>query len=328
MRRRDFIALVGGVAVAWPRVARAMQTGKPPRVGILSPAAGETAATLVAFRKSIRELGYVEGETIILDFRLSNGNFDALPKLALQLVQLPVDAIVTDSASATQAAANATHTIPIVIGAAGGDPVALGYAASLNKPGGNVTGTLFLSFHLNAKRLQLLKLAFPGITRVTLLFNATNPGVNALLNSTPVEQAAKLLGITVNPITVSNPDELRALEPAALAGSEGLIVTPDAMFWNNRATIIALASSTRIPAIYPEREYADDGGLVAYGANVPDHFRQAAGYVDRILRGDKPGDLPINGSSKLDFIVNLRTARALGLAISSDFLSSANEVIE
>src|SRR5262249_49865111 len=147
----------------------------------------------VAFRRAIRELGYVEGETIILDFRLSNGNFDALPKLALQLVQLPVDVIVSDSAGATQAAAKATRTIPIVIGAAGGDPVALGYAASLNRPGGNVTGTLFLSFHLNAKRLQLLKLAFPAIMRVTVLFNPRNPGVTAALNSTPIEQAAKLL---------------------------------------------------------------------------------------------------------------------------------------
>jgi putative ABC transport system substrate-binding protein len=325
MRRREFIAVVGSAAVAWPVVARAEQSGKIPRVGILSPAADETAAYLIAFRKAIRELGYVEGETIILEFRLSNGNFDALPRLAMQLVQLPVDVIVTDSAGATKGAANATRTIPIVIGVAAGDPVALGYAASLNKPGGNVTGTLFLSSHLNAKRLQLLKLAFPSITRVTVLLNPRNAGV---MNSTPTEQAAKLLSITTDPITVSNPDELSELEPAALAGSEGLVVTPDAMFWNNRATIIALASSARIPAIYPEREYADDGGLVAYGANSPDHFRQAAGYVDRILRGNKPDDLPINASSKLDFIVNLRTARALGLALSSDFLSSANEVIE
>jgi putative tryptophan/tyrosine transport system substrate-binding protein len=326
MRRREFIAVMGSAAVAWPLAARAQQAGKVPRVGILSPAANEAATTLITFRKAIRDLGYVEGETVIIDFRLSKGNLDALPELALQLVHVPVAVIVTDTTSATQAAASATRTIPIVMASSGGDPVALGWAASLNKPGGNVTGALFLSIQLNAKRLQLLRLAFPDIKRVTALFNPTSaigpPGLRA------IEEAAKLLGIAISPLAVSNPDELRALAPATLAGSGGLIVAPDGMFWNYRAVIIALASAARIPALYPEREYADDGGLIAYGANVPDHFRQAAGYVDRILRGEKAGDLPINASSKLDFVVNLRTAHALGLAISPDFQSSANEVIE
>jgi putative tryptophan/tyrosine transport system substrate-binding protein len=326
MRRREFIAVIGSAAVAWPLAARAQHSGKVPRVAILSPAANEAAATLVAFRNAIRELGYVEGETIILDFRLSKGNLEALSELALQLVRVPVAVIVTDTTSATQAAASATRTIPIVMAASGGDPVALGWAASLNKPSGNVTGMLFLSLPLTAKRLQLLKDAFPAIARVTVLFNPTNtigpPGLRAS------EQAAKLLGIAVNPIAVGSPDELRALKPTSLAGSDGLIVVADGMFWNNRAVIITLASAARIPAFYPEREYADDGGLIAYGANVPDHFRQAAGYVDRILRGEKAGDLPINASSKLDFVVNLRTARALRLAISPGFLSRANEVID
>ena len=324
MRRREFIAVIGSAAVAWPLAAQ--QSGKVPRVGILSPAADKEAASLVAFRKAIRDLGYIEGETIILDFRLSNGNFDVLPELALQLVRVPVAVIVTDTTSATQAAVSATRTIPIVMAASGGDPVALGWAASLNKPGGNVTGMWILSLPLTAKRLQQLKYAFPAITRVTVLFNPTSaigpPGLRA------TEQAAKLLGIAINPIAVGSPDELRALQPASLAGSDGLIVIADGMFWNNRAVIITLASATRIPAIYPEREYADDGGLIAYGANVPDHFRQAAGYVDRILRGEKAGDLPINASSKLDFVVNLRAARALGLAISPDFQASANDLIE
>jgi putative ABC transport system substrate-binding protein len=324
MKRREFIAVIGSAAVAWPLAAQ--QSGKVPRVGILSPAADEAAATLVTFRKAIRDLGYIEGETIILDFRLSKGINDALRELANQLVRVPVAVIVTDTTSATQAAASATRTIPIVMAASGGDPVALGWAASLNKPGGNVTGMLFLSVQLTAKRLQLLKYAFPAITRVTVLFNPTSavgpPGLHA------TEEAAKLLGITISPIAIGSPDELRALQPARLAGSDGLIVIADGMFWNNRAVILTLASAARIPAIYPEREYADDGGLIAYGANVPDHFRQAAGYVDRILRGEKAGDLPINASSKLDFVVNLRTARALGLKISPDFQSSANYLIE
>ena len=330
MRRRAFIMLVGRAALAGLFTtafrATAQQTAKIPRVGILSPASSEEAATLAAFRKGICDLGYVEGQTIVLDFRVSKGDYDVLPALAVQLVRVPIDVIVTDTTSATQAAASATRTIPIVMAASGGDPVALGFAASLNKPGGNVTGVLLLSVQLSEKRLQLLKLAFPAITRVAVLFNPTSaigpPGLRA------TEQAAKLLGITINPIAVSSPAELRALTPATLAESEGLIGTADAMLWNNRATILALASSARIPALYSEREYADDGGLIAYGANVPEHFHQAAGYVDRILRGDKPGDLPINASSKVDFVVNLRTARALGLAISPDFLSGANEVIE
>ena len=329
MRRREFITLVGGAVLAglFTTALRATaQTAKVPRVGILSPASSEEAATLGAFRKGIRDLSYVEGQTIVLDFRVSKGDYDVLPALAVQLVRVPVDVIVTDSTSATQAAASATRTIPIVMAASGGDPVSMGLAASLNKPGGNVTGVLFLSIQLSEKRLQLLKLAFPAITRVVVLFNPTSAIGPPSLRAT--EQAAKLLGITINPIAVSSPAELRALTPATLAGSEGLIGTADAMLWNNRATILALASSARIPALYSEREYADEGGLIAYGANVPDHFRQAAGYVDRILRGDKPGDLPINASSKMDFVVNLRTARALGLAISPDFLSSANEVIE
>jgi len=182
---------------------------------------------------------------------------------------------------------------------------------------------LLRSFELSGRRLQLLKDAVPTTARVTVLFNPTSaigpPGRRA------TEDAAKLLGIAITPLAVGHPEELHALEPAVLVGSDGLTVVNDAMFWNNRAKIIALASAARVPAIYPEREYADDGGLIAYGANVPDHFRQAAGYVDRILRGAKPGDLPINQSSKLDFIVNLRTARALGLALSPDFVSAVIE---
>ena len=206
MRRREFIAVIGSAAVAWPLAAQ--QSGKVPRVGILSPAADEEAASLVAFRKAIRDLGYVEDETIILDFRITKGNLLVLPELALQLIRVPVAVIVTDTTSATKAAASATRTIPIVMAASGGDPVALGWAASLNKPGGNVTGMLLLSLPLAAKRLQLLKYAFPAITRVTVLFNRTSavgpPGLRA------TAQAAKLLGIAIKPIAVDSPDELRA----------------------------------------------------------------------------------------------------------------------
>ncbi len=325
MRRRDFITLVGGAAATWPLAARAQPPAKVPRVGLLSPAANEDAATLAAFRERIRDLGYVEGQTIALDFRLSKGNMDALPALAAELARIPVNVIVTDSTSATLAASSATRTIPIVMGATGGDPVALGLAKSLSRPGGNVTGTNFLS-GLSEKRLQLLKLAFPGVQRVAVL---ANPKQAITYPEMPhAETAATRIGVRLHPLAASTPSELRALAPPALSGSDSLLVIADAMFWYNRSVIIGLASMARVPAIYPEREYADDGGLIAYGANVREHFRQAAGYVDRILHGANPGDLPINATSKFDFVVNLRSARALGLTPSTEFLSTANEVIE
>jgi putative ABC transport system substrate-binding protein len=330
LRRREFVTLLGSAAAVWPLATTgpgvAQQPTKIAQVGILTPSATEATPAFQAFRKGIRDLGYVEGQTIMLDFRFARGNFDALPSLAAELVRAPVDLIVTDSTSGTVAAFGATRTIPIVMATTGGDPVALGVAKSIARPGGNVTGMLLRSFELSGRRLQLLKDAAPAIGRVAVLVNPKSaigpPGQRV------TEDAAKLLRLAITPVEVSNLDELRALEPAVLTGSDGLTVVNDAMFWNNRATILALASAARIPAIYPEREYADDGGLIAYGANVPDHFLQAAGYVDRILRGAKPGDLPINQSTKLDFVVNLRTARALGFALSPDFISAANEVIE
>ena len=321
--RREVIAALG-VAVVWPLAARAQKPAIVPRVGILSPAA-EAAATLTAFREGIRDLGYIEGQTIALDFRLSKGITDALPALAAELVRIPVNVIVTDTTSATLAAFGATHTIPIVMGTTAGDPVALGLAKSFSRPGGNVTGTNFLS-GLSEKRLQLLKQAFPDVQRVAVL---ANPKDAISVSEMPhAEVAAARIGMRLFPVAASTPAELHALAPSALAGSDGLLVMPGGMFWNNRATIIGIASMARVPAIYAEREYADDGGLIAYGPNVLEHFRQAADYVDRILRGAKPGDLPINVSSKFDFVVNLRTARALGLTPSPDFLSAANEVIE
>jgi putative ABC transport system substrate-binding protein len=325
MRRRTFIELIGGVAVAWPLAARAQQPAKVPRVGILSPAPSETAARLTAFRQRIHDLGYIEGKTIELDFRLSKGNIDALPALAAELVRIPVNVIVTDSTNGMLAAFDATHTIPIVIGAASGDPVALGLAKSLARPGGNVTGTSFLG-GLSEKRLQLLKLAFPGVQQVSVLGNPNT--ANTVSEIPKAKKAAAELGVRLVSLMARTPAELHALAPSELSGSDGLLVIAEAMFWDNRATIIGIASMARVPAIYPEREYADDGGLIAYGPNGSEHFRQAAGCVDRILRGANPGDLPINASSKFDFVVNLRTGRTLGLTPSPEFLSTADEVIE
>jgi putative ABC transport system substrate-binding protein len=325
MRRREFIALVG-TSIAWPLGARAQQSAKVPRVGILSPTGSETATTLAAFRQGLRDLGYIEGKTIALDFRLSKGSMSALPGLAAELVRIPANVIVTDSTTAMLAAFDATRTIPIVIAAAGGDPVALGLAKSLSRPGGNVTGTNFLGGGLSEKRLQLLKLAFPGVQRVAVLVNPSS--ANTVSEMPKAEIAAARLGLRLVPIMASTPAELHALTPSALSGSDGLLVIAEAMFDYNRATIVDIASKARMPAIYPTRAFADDGGLIACGPDVVEHFRQSAAYVDRILRGANPGDLPINASSKFDFVVNLKTARALGLTPSPEFLSTADEVIE
>jgi putative ABC transport system substrate-binding protein len=296
-----------------------------PRVGILTPAENAETPIFDAFRKGLGDLGYIDGKTIVLDFRFAKGNMDALSGLAAELVRSPVDVIVVDATSATRAALDATRTIPIVIGASA-DPVLLGFVASIRRPGGNVTGMTIRTETLSAKRVGLLKQAFPAIASISVLMNPKNASSSISLSAT--QEAAGMLGIRFVPLTGSTPDELRALSAADLTRSDALTVLPDAMFWNHRATIIAVAQAARRPAIYPEREYADDGGLIAYGPNIPDSFHRAAGYVDRILRGAKPGDLPIDEPAKFDFVVNLRTARALGFAISPDFLSGANEVIE
>jgi putative ABC transport system substrate-binding protein len=324
VRRRELIAAFGG-AMVWPFAARAQQNAKVPRVGILSPAPSETAATLAAFREAIHDLGYIEGKTIALDFRLSKGNMDALPALATELAHIPVNVILTDTTTATLAAFGATRAIPIVTAVSATDPVALGLAKSLSRPSGNVTGTYFLT-RLSDKRLQLLKLAFPDVQRVAILENSKE--ASSAPEMLKAEMAAVEVGVRLRPLTANTPAELRALSPSALSGSDGLLVFPSAMFWNNRAIIIGMASMARVPAIYPEREYVDDGGLIAYGPNVSENFRQAAGYVDRILRGADPGDLPINATTKFDFLFNLRTARALGLTPSPTFLSTVDTVIE
>jgi putative ABC transport system substrate-binding protein len=329
MRRREVIRLIGGAAAAasitFVRPAAAQQPGKLPRVGVLSPAENDATPIFDAFRQGLRDLGYNEGTNIVLDFRFAHGNIDALAGLAAELVRIPVDVIVADATPATRAAFDATRTIPIVNGAAG-DPVYLGFAASIRRPGGNVTGMTIRGDVLSSKRLDLLKQAFPAIASASILMDPKNPQTPLLLGATA--EAARALGIRLAPFHAATPDELRALASADLSRSDALAVLPDAMFWNHRTTIVALAERARLPAIYPEREYADDGGLMAYGPNIPDSFRRAAGYVDRILRGAKPGDLPIDEPAKFDFVVNLRTAHVLGLAISPDFLSAANEVIE
>ncbi len=304
-------------------MARAQQK-KLPHVGILTPAASDQTAVFAALRKGFADLGYIDGKTIVLDYRFAKGDSDALPKLARKLVEAGVDVIVTDG-PALFAASGATRTIPIV-SAAGGDPVALGLAGSVSHPGGNVTGFSIRSAELMGKRLELLKSAFPLLTRVAALTDLNSPSQMESLHR--AQQAAGELHLELTTVEADTPEFLRVLTPASFAGVDGLITVPDAMFWSQRRVIVALAAAARLPAIYPEREFADGGGLIAYGPNIPDHFRRSARYVVRILKGAKPGDLPIEESEKFDFVVNLQTARALGFTIPPSILASADQVIE
>jgi putative ABC transport system substrate-binding protein len=311
------------LACATPSVAEG--TTKVARVGILSPEENDHTPAFLAFRDGLRDLGYEEGKSIVLDFRLAKGHNESLGQLATELIHIPVDVIVAGGITAVRAAARTTATIPI-IQAAGGDLVAAGMATSISRPDRNVTGFTIRAEEPSAKRLELLKRAFPKIQRVSVILDPTGAPTEPMFRAT--EKAAEALGIELTRVPVSTPEELEALEVRALAGSDGLVVLPSAMFWNHRVAIIRLAAAARLPAIYPEREYAIDGGLAAYGANIPDSFHRAAGYVDRILHGAKAGDLPIEQASKFDFIVNLHAAQKLGMSLSSDFLVIANQVIE
>jgi putative ABC transport system substrate-binding protein len=319
------LAIAVSVAASVPGMAQ--RPAKIPRVAVLSPAGSPSTKVFDAFREGLRNLGYIDGENITIEYRLAEGDFSRLPAMAADLVRIPVEVIVTDGGDkVTQIAHEATRTIPIVM-ATSGDPVAAGLAASYPRPGGNVTGFTLQPGELYGKRLQLLKEAFPAVSRVAALWNSGSGRVMSRLQT--IEEAARTLGVQLRPIEIESPDAIAVgFETATTGSAEALVILPNAMFWNERARFVALAAKYRIPAIYPEREYVDDGGLFAYGANVPDNFRRAADYVDRILKGAKPADLPIQEPVRFDFVVNLKTAREFGLTIPPVILARATEVIE
>jgi putative ABC transport system substrate-binding protein len=299
--------------------------GKIPRVGVLTQADNENTPIFDAFKEGLRDLGYIEGRNIILEFRFGRGDLSRGPQLAAELVALPVDVIVVEGAPGANAVDPSGH-IPVV-GPVIMDPVQRGFAASLARPGGNITGFTLMHTELNAKRLELLHTAFPGITAVTALINPANAAQKLAFEQT--ETAARSLGLgSVSRVEAESAVALRALRPTVFSGADGVIVVPDGMFYSYRRDVVALINAARLPVVYPEREYVDDGGLMAYGANVADNWRRAAGYVDRILKGAKPGDLPIQEPVKFDFVINLKTARELGLTIPQSIIDRADEVIE
>jgi putative tryptophan/tyrosine transport system substrate-binding protein len=324
-RRAAFLVAIalGAAGAGAPPIATAQQSAKVFHIGILSPAGSRSTKAFDALREGLRELGYIDGANVVIEYRLAAGDYGRLPAMAADLVRLPVDLIVTDSGIATQIAQQATRAIPIVAATAGPDPVATGLAMSLARPGGNVTG--FTGFELGGKRVELLKEALPAVSRIGAL---QNPATSmSPLQAT--EEAARTLHLQLRLIAVATPGEMPAgFEAAVEAGAEALVVLPDGMFWNERGRIVALAAQHRLPTIYEEREYANDGGLISYGRNVSENFRQAAGYVDKILRGAKPADLPIQQPMRFELVVNLKTAGTLGLAIPPSILARADEVIE
>jgi putative tryptophan/tyrosine transport system substrate-binding protein len=323
MRRREVMKLLAG-GLGWPLAVQAQPSDRIPRVGILSPAESDTTPIFQAFRQGLRDRGYIEGRNIVLEFRLAKFDYTALPRLAAELVKIPVDVIVTDGGPGpVRIVTEASSHMPIVMGA-GPDPVAMGLAQSLAKPGGNVTG-FTLMHDLSVKRVDLLRTAFPDSTQATILLNPSNESSEANFHAS--KQAAHAIGLAINRLEAADLEQLKKLNPTLLANAP-VLVLPDAMFWNHRREILTLVAAARVPAIYPEREYADDGGLIAYGPNVADNFRRAAAYVDQILKGAKAGDLPIQQPAKFDFIVNLRTAKAMGFTLAPAILVRADEVIE
>ena len=309
-----------------PLAAEAQQPARVPRIGILPPGPiSERVHLWEAFRQGLRDLGYVEGQNITLVFPSAEVRPERLPHLAAELVNLKVDVIVAATTVAVQAAAEASKEIPIVMPVAA--PVETGLVASLARPGGNITGLTLMASELSGKRLELLKTVVPRVSRIALLLNPAAAVVPAQMKETEV--AARVLGVQLQPLEVRGPDDLERVFQAAIKGRAGALITvDDALIFTHRTRIVNLAAKSRLPAIYGFREFVDAGGLMSYAPNLADMYHRAATYVDKILKGAKPADLPIEQPTKFEFVVNLKTARALRLTIPQSILLRADQVIQ
>jgi putative ABC transport system substrate-binding protein len=326
MNRREFITLLGGAAAAWPLGARA-QPGRP-TIGFLNGGSPEAnAVRMTAFRKGLGELGYVEGQNLAIDYRWAEGQYDRLPTLAAELVNRQVSVIAaTGGLAAATAAKAATSTIPIVFNM-GADGVQAGLVASLNRPGGNMTGVSFLSAALAAKELEVLHDVAPNTAVVAVLVNPTNLTAEGELRDW--QEAARILGLRLQILYASNGRDIDTAFETLVQGRVGALLIQGESFFNSRLKqLVALTVRHAIPAIYTGREFADAGGLMSYGASIPDAFRITGVYAGRILKGEKPGDLPVQQATKVELIVNLTTAKAIGLTVPLSLLGRADEVIE
>jgi ABC-type uncharacterized transport system substrate-binding protein len=324
MRRREFIALVGGAA-AWPLGARA-QPGKLPTIGVLggATAVAESQRT-AAFVQRLRELGWIEGRTVAIEYRWAEGRSARLVDIAAEFVRLRVDVILATGTAPALAAKQATSVIPTVFAFAG-DPLGTGLVASLTRPGGNVTGLSNQGTDLVGKRIELLREIVPHLRRLAVLANAGYPA--AMLEMEEVQAAARTLGLEVAAFEVRQANEIAPAFEALKSRAEALFLVGDPLMTSNRIRINTLALATRMPTIYVQREYVDAGGLVSYGANFPDLFRRAAEIVDKVLRGTKPADIPVEQPTKFELVINLTTAKALGLEVPPMLLARADEVLE
>jgi putative ABC transport system substrate-binding protein len=329
MKRRQFITLLGGAAATWPLAARAQQGERMRRIGVLLPAAADDAefqARVGAFLQALALLGWTIGRNVRIDTRWAGADAASIRRHAVELAALAPDVILAFGGSTVGPLLQATRTVPIVFPAAV-DPVGSGFVDSLARPGGNATGFMGFEYSLGGKWLELLKQIAPGVKRVAVLRDAANPSGNALFGV--IQAAAPSLRVEVNPINLRDAGEIeRAVTAFARASNGGLIMTANPFAIVHRDLIITLAARHKLPAVYFERLFVAAGGLISYGPDFLDQFRQAAGYVDRILKGEKPADLPVQAPTKYELVINLKTAKSLGLEIPPTLLARADEVIE
>jgi putative ABC transport system substrate-binding protein len=326
LRKFLLVALALGIAAA-PLAAGAQQPPKIPRIGYLGPSSLSSGASLLeSFRRGLRELGYVEGQNIFIDYRWAEGRPDRFPALAGELIHLRVDVIVTWSNAAVAALQQATRTIPIVV-AAMGDPVGSGFVASFARPGGNITGFSALSEELAGKRVELLREAVPKVSRIAVLAVSQTPAQRTQWRE--IQAAAQALKVSPQRQEVAGPDGIEHAFASFIKGrANGLIVLPHAVTIAHRTQIVGLAAKHRLPGLYPNSLFVEAGGLMSYGTNLSDLHRRAATYVDKILKGAKPADLPVEQPTRFELVVNLKTAKALGLTIPQPFLIRADQVIQ
>ena len=329
MKRREFLSLLGGAVAAWPLSARAQQLDRMKRIGVLLPyieSDSQAQARVTAFRAALQERGWADGRNVSFEFRYTEGKLDRLPDLAADLVNTNVDIILTAGTESTAAAQRATAKIPVIM-AAVGDPVAAGFIASLARPGTNITGVSLLATELSAKRLELLKEVLPAFTRLAVLWSKNNASVVQKFKQ--IETAAPLLGVQLQPLELRAPSDIeKSFEFAAQFGAEAIMTTEDAIQITYRARIVDLGKQKRIPVASEFGEFARAGALMSYGPSILDQFRHAAVYVDKIFNGAKPTDLPVEQPTRFELIINLKTAKALGLTMPPTLLTRADEVIE
>jgi putative ABC transport system substrate-binding protein len=327
MKAKTLVYALPALILAIVHLAEAQEPAKIPRIGLLGVISASAAeGRIEAFRQGLRDLGYVEGKNIVIEYRTAEGKLERLPALASELVRLRVDVIVTRGPPPTRSAKEATSTIPIVMGS-DIDPVGNGFVASLARPGGNITGLSALSPELSGKQLELLKEIIPKLSRVAALGTSTIPGSTQVLRET--KAAAGAFGVHLQYLEVRGPTDIEmAFRAASKEHADAVLVLPNFLTLSQRTQVVDLAVKSRLPAMYPQSEYVEEGGLMTYGPSINDLFRRAATYVDKILKGAKPADLPVEQPTKFEFIINLKAAKQIGLKIPPNVLARADKVLK